>query len=93
MNSNYERVSWQREYEGSDYASRRGPKTPRDQAPTRWLYLSRTRPLVVKAAQSGLRAGFMSIPALKSPMSVAEMTEIAAEEAGHEFAIEDKSQG
>jgi hypothetical protein len=35
----------------------------------------------------------MSIPALKSPMSVAEMTEIAAEEAGHEFAIEDKSQG
>jgi antitoxin PrlF len=48
--------------------------------------------LVVKPAQSGLRAGFMSIPSLKSPMSVEEMTEIAAEDAGDEFAEEAKSQ-
>jgi AbrB family looped-hinge helix DNA binding protein len=48
--------------------------------------------LVVKTAQSGLRAGFMSIPALKTPMDVEEMTEIAAEEAANEFAGEALSQ-
>jgi antitoxin PrlF len=44
--------------------------------------------LVVRPAQSGLRAGFMSIPALEVRLSVEEMTEIAAEEAAEEVARE-----
>jgi antitoxin PrlF len=48
--------------------------------------------LIVKPAQSALRAGFMSIPALKTSMSVEDMTEIAAEEAAEEFAREASSQ-
>ncbi len=40
--------------------------------------------LTVKPARNGLQAGFRSIPALKYPRSLEEMTEIAAEEHAEE---------
>jgi AbrB family looped-hinge helix DNA binding protein len=44
--------------------------------------------VVVRPIASGLLAGYRSVPALRTPRSLREMTDIAAEEAAEEAARE-----